>query len=77
MPAPKKPAKVLRCPTCSQLVQPKDEDFPFCSNRCRMIDLGKWASGAYKISSPVVDPEVLEDLGNPASARHNRTSDDD
>jgi uncharacterized protein len=59
----KKPIKVLRCPTCGQLVQPKDEDFPFCSDRCRLIDLGKWATGAYRISSPVVDPEVLEDLG--------------
>lgn len=45
------------------IVQPKDEDFPFCSDRCRKIDLGKWATGVYKISSPVVDPEVLEDLG--------------
>ena len=46
------------------LVQTSDEDFPFCSDRCRKIDLGKWASGAYKISSPILDPEVLEDLGN-------------
>ena len=41
------------------LVQFSEEDFPFCSDRCRKIDLGKWASGVYKISSPVLDPEVL------------------
>ncbi len=58
-----KSAKTLRCPTCGALVRARDEDFPFCSDRCRKIDLGKWASGVYKISSPVVDPEVLEDLG--------------
>ena len=63
MPAKKKSAKLLRCPTCSELVRFNDEDFPFCSDRCRKIDLGKWASGVYKISSPVLDPEVLEDLG--------------
>ena len=63
MPPRKKSAKVFRCPTCGMLVQPKDGDFPFCSDRCRKIDLGKWATGAYKISSPVLDPEVLEDLG--------------
>ena len=63
MPTPKKSAKLLRCPACAQLVQAKDEDFPFCSDRCRKIDLGKWASDVYKISSPVLDPEVLEDLG--------------
>ena len=45
------------------LVRVTDEDFPFCSDRCRKIDLGKWAMGVYKISSPVLDPEVLEDLG--------------
>jgi uncharacterized protein len=45
------------------LVQLTDDDFPFCSDRCRKIDLGKWATGVYKISSPVLDPEVLEDLG--------------
>ena len=59
----KKSAKTMRCPTCGMPVQAKDEDFPFCSDGCRKIDLGKWAMGVYKISSPVVDPEVLEDLG--------------
>ena len=63
MPAKKKSAKLHRCPTCGMLVRVGDEDFPFCSDRCRKIDLGKWATGAYKISSPVLDPEVLEDLG--------------
>lgn len=53
---------ILRCPTCRTLVTAGGEDFPFCSDRCRMIDLGKWASGEYRISSPVLDPEVLEDL---------------
>ena len=44
-------------------MRPDEEDFPFCSDRCRKIDLGKWAMGVYRISSPVLDPEVLEDLG--------------
>jgi endogenous inhibitor of DNA gyrase (YacG/DUF329 family) len=44
----------------------EDENLPFCSDRCRLIDLGKWASGAYRISSPVLDPEVLEGLGDAA-----------
>ena len=45
----------LRCPTCKKPVKNGDADFPFCSDRCRLIDLGKWASGAYVISSPVQD----------------------
>jgi endogenous inhibitor of DNA gyrase (YacG/DUF329 family) len=52
----------LRCPTCKTIVTAGVEDFPFCSDRCRKIDLGKWASGGYRISSPILDPEVLEDL---------------
>lgn len=45
----------LKCPTCKTAVQKKDPEFPFCSERCRRIDLGKWASGAYVISSPITD----------------------
>ena len=52
----------LRCPTCRTLVLADDPNLPFCSERCRSIDLGKWASGAYRISSPILDPEVLEGL---------------
>jgi uncharacterized protein len=76
MPAVRKSAKVFRCPTCGQLIRPADEDFPFCSDRCRKIDLGKWASGAYKISSPVLDPEVLEDLGGAGGERDKGRHDD-
>lgn len=61
--------KILRCPTCRTLVTEKDEDFPFCSERCRMIDLGKWASGGYRISSPILDPEVLEGLSESVKRR--------
>ena len=57
----KKP-KALRCPSCGTLVTAAEPDFPFCSDRCRLIDLGKWASGAYRISSPVHDPELLDEL---------------
>ncbi len=69
MAARKKQAKMPHCPTCGALLRPEDEDFPFCSDRCRKIDLGKWAMGVYKISSPVLDPEVLEDLGGSGGNR--------
>ena len=58
----KKPAKTLHCPTCGSLVLADGEDSPFCSDRCRRIDLGKWASGAYVVSSPVHDPDLLDEL---------------
>jgi uncharacterized protein len=52
----------LKCPTCKAEVNATDEFFPFCSDRCRVLDLGKWASGAYRISSPILDPDVLESI---------------
>lgn len=45
----------LKCPTCKRPVESTKEEFPFCSERCRLIDLGKWASGEYVVSSPVKD----------------------
>jgi hypothetical protein len=70
------PNTTLRCPTCRKLVTRDDEYFPFCSDRCRLIDLGKWASGEYRISSPILDPEVLEGL-NEGSRRPRNDDDDD
>ncbi len=59
---PQKRTLKLRCPICKKPVKNGDAEFPFCSERCRTIDLGKWASGAYVISSPVQDTsEGIED----------------
>jgi endogenous inhibitor of DNA gyrase (YacG/DUF329 family) len=52
---PRKRAIRLQCPICKKPVKTADPEFPFCSPRCRLIDLGKWASGEYVISSPVRD----------------------
>ncbi len=54
--------KALLCPACRKVVLATDPDFPFCSDRCRLLDLGKWAAGDYKISSPILDPDLLEEL---------------
>jgi endogenous inhibitor of DNA gyrase (YacG/DUF329 family) len=55
-----KRVRSLRCPTCKKLVLRTDPDFPFCSERCRLIDLGKWASGSYVVSTPIADPDSAE-----------------
>lgn len=60
----KRPLK-LRCPICKKVVKNTDPEFPFCSERCRTIDLGKWASGAYVISSPVTDADESIRDNNP------------
>jgi len=61
----RKRVRSLRCPTCKKLVLRSDPEFPFCSERCRLIDLGKWASDAYVVSTPVFDPDELEQPSSP------------
>jgi endogenous inhibitor of DNA gyrase (YacG/DUF329 family) len=43
---------VVNCPTCGKKVEWKPENRfrPFCSERCKQIDLGAWATGKYTIS---------------------------
>lgn len=59
----------IRCPICKKGVKRTDLDFPFCSERCQLIDLGKWASGAYVISSPETDAQDTK--------RRNKSDDED
>ena len=65
---PKK-IRSLRCPICKKIVLRTEPEFPFCSERCRIIDLGKWASGGYVISTPITDPETLENVAEEHAKR--------
>ena len=68
----------MRCPICRKPVVRTEPEFPFCSERCRRLDLGKWASGAYVVSTPVLDSDALtEDLPSVPSAEESQFSDDD
>src|SRR5204862_6996265 len=47
----------MTCPICKKVeVSAGDPEFPFCSERCRTIDLGNWALEKYKISAPATAP---------------------
>ena len=51
------------CPICKKPTDSEtNADFPFCSERCRLLDLGNWSSEKYKISRPAFDEEMLETL---------------
>ncbi len=64
---PRKRTLKLRCPICKNPVKNTDPEFPFCSERCRTVDLRKWASGAYVVSSPVSDTSDAIDENLPNS----------
>ena len=51
------------CPICGLAVTSEThQEFPFCSERCKEIDLGNWATERYVISEPAFDEEALEKL---------------
>lgn len=46
----------MKCPICHKEVALGDAESPFCSARCRLIDLGNWASEKYVIPAPLERP---------------------
>ncbi len=45
------------CPICRK---PRSAEFaPFCSSRCRDIDLGRWFGEGYAVPGPPADPDDL------------------
>ena len=50
----------MRCPICKKPIKLTDPEAPFCSERCREIDLGNWATEKYVISTPVYPPPDRE-----------------
>lgn len=61
--------RIVSCPKCGKPAEwsPANRFRPFCSERCRMIDLGAWASESYRI--PVADTkddlDIEPDVGEP------------
>ena len=47
----------MKCPICKRTAVSTGEDSPFCSERCRLIDLGNWASERYKVPAALPDRE--------------------
>lgn len=52
-----------KCPTCNKQVEWQDNPFrPFCSERCKLVDLSKWVSEEYRVPGrPVAGEPVEED----------------
>lgn len=55
----------MKCPRCKKIVKshkpgtPVPPGYPFCSIRCKQVDLGKWFLGEHKISREL-EPEEME-----------------
>jgi endogenous inhibitor of DNA gyrase (YacG/DUF329 family) len=57
---------VIECPTCKRATPPRAENvsFPFCSGRCKAVDLGRWLGGEYRI--PVTSSDEDDDGALPS-----------
>ncbi len=53
-------AQAMRCPLCREQFT-DSQALPFCSERCRSLDLGKWIDGSYRIEAERVDPMTYPD----------------
>ena len=53
--------KIVTCPTCGKEVawRPEHPWKPFCSERCKLIDLGEWATEKYRV--PVQENDGLDE----------------
>lgn len=49
-----------RCPICKKMVKESVEQYPFCSTRCKQVDLGRWVDESYKISRPIEQRDLEE-----------------
>jgi len=60
---------IVNCPHCGELVEWKVESKwrPFCSERCRLIDLGAWADEQYAIAGK--EPSPMEDFDLPSDLK--------
>jgi endogenous inhibitor of DNA gyrase (YacG/DUF329 family) len=61
---------MLRCPICDRPAGPRPDNraFPFCSPRCRLVDLGKWLNEDYRV--PVDDTSNEGGAEDPAPPGH-------
>jgi uncharacterized protein len=66
-----------RCPICKKPTDSAtDADFPFCSERCRLMDLGAWAAEKYVVSDPIFDEEELPENDRRALREGGHKNDD-
>lgn len=50
------------CPTCRKTINVANKEEapfrPFCSSRCKMVDLGRWLDGTYAVSDPITPADL-------------------
>lgn len=60
-----------RCPICHKAAAPRPENraFPFCSPQCKLVDLGRWLDGSYRVPGPPATSTLDMDALDPTTGR--------
>ena len=58
--------KTVKCPICGKKVRfdPQKDlpaNFPFCSKRCKLVDLGKWLNEEYTVNNLISEEDLPDD----------------
>lgn len=73
-----------KCSICQKVITPADEKesrkgkfYPFCSPRCKLVDLGRWLDGKYRIATKSEDQEDESNtVDNPGKTADNNNQED-
>ncbi len=70
------------CPICGREAAPrngtpKNPAFPFCSPTCKVVDLGRWFDGTYRIAAPADQTDQEGSEGEPLPDGNARFTDRD
>jgi endogenous inhibitor of DNA gyrase (YacG/DUF329 family) len=61
----------ITCPICKRTTTWQENPWkPFCSDRCKLIDLGKWVSEEYKIPGEVTEEETAKEEKEKTAKEH-------
>jgi uncharacterized protein len=65
------------CPICKKSTDSDmDAEFPFCSERCRLFDLGAWSAEKYVVSDPIFNEEEIAEADRRALRQGKRDNDE-
>jgi uncharacterized protein len=67
----------VTCPICQKEARPRLENaaFPFCSPQCKLVDLGRWLDGSYRVPGPPVESTNDAEAIASRAANHDVTTD--
>ena len=69
---------IVTCPRCKKKFNYYSSEFrPFCTEKCRLIDLGQWLNETYTVPAQKLNPEEIEKLEQLINEKNQNSDEDD